>query len=268
MKIRIEPYKRWSGGAKALGNRCGILRATPRQVQKHGDFDIVINWGNSQRRFNGRYINSPEAVGRTSDKKAALEILAEAEVPHPPFTSRKVLAKDWLKDGQGVVARTLLRANSGRGIVLCTPENGVPLPDAPLYTQYVKKAQEYRIHVVQGQVVDQQLKRRRLEVPDDEVNFQIRNADNGWVFTREGVAAPDCVLQASIAAVDALGLDFGAVDIGYNVKYDAPCVFEVNTAPGLEGTTLDSYYQAFLNIFPALQGGMYAKRRRNTYATY
>ena len=53
MKIRIEPYKRWSGGAKALGERCGILRATPRQVERHGDFDVVINWGNSEKRFGG-----------------------------------------------------------------------------------------------------------------------------------------------------------------------------------------------------------------------
>lgn len=263
MRIRIEPYKRWSGGAKALGNRCGILRATPRQVEKHGDFETIINWGNSQRRFNGRYINEPEACSLASDKKACLEILAAEEIPCPPFTSEKVLAEEWLSNGISVVARTLLRANSGRGIVLCTPENGQAVPQAPLYTQYIKKAEEYRIHVVQGSVVDQQLKRRRLEVPDDEVDFQIRNASNGWVFTREGVAAPDCVLQASINAVNALGLDFGAVDVGYNIKYNAPCVFEVNTAPGLEGTTLENYYEAFLKMLPAIKGGMYRKRRLN-----
>lgn len=261
MKIRIEPYKRWSGGAKALGKKAGILRATTSQVRKHGDFDIIINWGSSQRRFEGEYINTPTAVSAASCKLDAANIFASAGVPQPPFDRDIEIAKGWLSGGTGVVARTLLRASAGRGIVLCTPENGQKLPKAPMYTQYVPKRDEYRVHVWKGEVIDEQQKKRRHDTPDSEVNWQIRNHDNGFVFTRDGVSVPDCVIAASIAAVGALGLDFGAVDLGYNEKRGEAVVYEVNTAPGLEGTTIDKYYKAVCKTFPAIQSGIYKRRR-------
>ena len=269
MSIRIEPYKRWSGGAKALGNRCGILRATPKQVNKHTDFTHIINWGNSERRFNGQYINNPENVSLASNKEAAFQRFKEAGVPIPDCTTDKTVAVGWLQAGHGVVARTLLRASGGRGIKLVVPNGGggaddkLLLPDAPLYTIYVKKAEEYRVHVVRGEILDVQQKRKRQEVPNDEVNYQIRNASNGWVYCRGGVTAPDCVRVAARAAVSALGLDFGAVDVGYNKHEGSACVYEVNTAPGLEGTTLERYYTAFLKLFPQLKGGMYLRRRQH-----
>ena len=268
MSIRIEPYKRWSGGAKALGNRCGILRTTPAQVNKHGDFTNIINWGNSERRFKGQYLNSPENVARASNKEAAFLLFQEANVPIPSYTTDKTVAEEWLRAGSSVVARTLLRASGGRGIQLVVPngsggadDNNV-LPNAPLYTLYVKKADEYRCHVVQGAVLDVQQKKKRQEIPNEEVNYQIRNAANGWVFCRGGVSAPSCVIVAARNAVDALGLDFGAVDIGFNRHDKTACVYEVNTAPGLEGETLERYFEAFLTIFPQLKGGMYLRRRQ------
>jgi glutathione synthase/RimK-type ligase-like ATP-grasp enzyme len=261
MKIRIEPYKLWSGGAKALGLRAGILRATTRQVTKHGDFDLVINWGRSQRRFNSEYINEPDQVVLASDKLRTAKNFSDNGVPQPDFTEDREVAKGWADDGCTVVCRKLLRASQGRGIVLATTSADVVR--APLYTKYVKKADEYRIHVAFGEVVDIQQKRRRLEVPDEEVNYQIRNAHNGWVFARDGVDCPAAVTAAGIAAVNALGLDFGAVDIGYNVHAGKGVVYEVNTAPGLEGTTLDTYYEAFLKRLPQLESGAH-RRRRNT----
>jgi len=262
MKIRIEPYKRWSGGAKALGQRAGILRATPKQVEKHGDFTHIINWGSSERRFNGQYINDPEAVALASNKLATAKVFGAAGVPQPPYTTDRVQAKEWLEGGDAVVERRLLRASAGRGLHLILPDAG-GLSPAPLYTKYIKKQDEYRVHVVDGEVIDIQQKKRKLEVPSEEVNYQIRNHHNGWVFARDGVVCPSAVSDSAIAAVRALGLDFGAVDIGYNVHRGKAVVYEVNTAPGLEGTTLDKYYAAMLKKFPQLNGGMYAKRRHN-----
>lgn len=263
MRIRIEPYKLWSGGAKALGVRAGILRATKRQVAKWGDFDTVINWGRSERRFNGEYINIPEAVANASDKLRTAKIFGNDGVPQPDYTQDREVAKGWIAEGYTVVCRKLLRASKGRGIELVAPrEDGVArIPRAPMYTKYVKKADEYRIHVAFGEVVDAQMKKRRLEVPDDRVNWQIRNAHNGWVFARADVCPPRVVYTAAIAAVAALGLDFGAVDIGYNHKKGTPAVYEVNTAPGLEGTTLDTYYKAFVKRFPQLNSGAHRRRR-------
>lgn len=262
MRIRIEPYKLWSGGAKALGVRAGILRATRRQVKKYGDFETIINWGRSERRFHGEYINAPESVVIASNKLRSAEAFGEHGVPQPDYTRDPAVAEGWVAEGHTVVCRTLLRASKGRGIVLVTPQTDNEICKAPMYTKYVKKADEYRIHVAFGEVIDAQMKKRRLEVEDDDVNWQIRNAHNGWVFARDGVSPPDCVKSAAISSVAALSLDFGAVDIGYNVKEGTAAVYEVNTAPGLEGTTLDTYYAAFLKRFPQLGGGAHLRRRR------
>lgn len=257
--IRIEPYKRWSGGAKALGKRAGILRATDKQVAKYGDFTHIINWGNSERRFNGEYINTPEAVGFATCKLRTHDRLAERDVPQPDYTTSRTEAQLWNAQKEVVVVRGTTRGHSGQGITIVS--SPMPLPEAPLYTKYIKKAEEYRVHVFGGEVIDVQMKRRRIDVPDEEVNWQIRNHHNGWIFARDGVDPPSCVISAAIKSVNALGLDFGAVDIGFNRNRGAAVVYEVNTAPGLEGTTLEKYYEAILKLFPQLRTGMYAKRR-------
>jgi len=262
MKIRIEPYKMWSGGAKALGLRAGILRATRRQVSKHGDFDYIINWGNTERRFEGEYINNPEAVATACNKLETARILGNFGVPQPDYTTDIEVSRVWWEEDQIVVCRTLLRANSGRGITLASKEREVCVVRAPLYTKYIPKTTEYRIHVLGDQVIDAQEKRKRQEVPNEEVDYQVRNAAAGWVFCRDNVTVPACVSDAAIRSVSALDLDFGAVDVGFNARRDKCRVYEVNTAPGLEGTTLDNYYEAFEGILPALRGGRYALRRR------
>lgn len=245
-----------------MGERCGILRATPRQVNKHGDFQHIINWGSSERLFQGQYINDPDRVAVASNKLLCARVWGETTLPVPDYTEDREQALEWLTEGHSVLARTLLRANSGRGLVLVHPGN--ELPNAPLYTRYVKKADEYRVHVFKGQVIDVQQKRKRQEVPNEEVNYQIRNSSNGWVYCRSDVQPADAVLLASVEAVDVLGLDFGAVDIGWNRHNEQACLYEVNTAPGLEGSTLDSYYDKLTEVFPQIEAGAYLRRRNQT----
>jgi glutathione synthase/RimK-type ligase-like ATP-grasp enzyme len=262
MKIRFEPYKLKSKGCRAVADHLGVLRTTPRQVRRHGDFDVIINWGSSQRRFpNARYINDPEAVAHASDKKASFESFTGHNVPCPDWTDDEAVASEWRQDGVVVVARTLLRANQGRGIVLSSSENGIPLPHAPLYTKYIKKADEYRVHVMAGQVIDVAQKKKKREVDNEDVDYQIRSYDNGWVFCRDGVDCPDPVRDAALAAVSALNLDFGAVDVGWNLRRGAAFVFEVNTAPGVEGTTLERYNEGLRALLPALRSGRFEQRR-------
>ena len=79
----------------------------------------------------------------------------------------------------------------------------------------------------------------------EEPDGHIRNHGNGWIFARGGVEIQDEVKEVAIKAVSALGLDFGAVDIVITPQ-GVGKILEINTAPGLEGTTLESYKNAIL----------------------
>lgn len=177
---------------------------------------------------------------------------AAGGVRTPDFTTDRYLAMKWLADGFTVVERHVLNGNSGAGIRLVEPAKpgeGAPqegITRAPLYVKYVPKKQEYRIHVCGGEAVDIQRKARRKDVADDAINWKVRNHDNGFIFARnEDGVVPDDVIKQSVAAVEALGLDFGAVDVIFNDKEKRAYVLEVNTAPGMAGETLKGYLGRF-----------------------
>lgn len=242
---KVYCYNRFSRSGKVIADALGV-----RRIKHHGSkwrprYDsVVLNWGSTNLPVNlagVRVINDPGAVIRASDKLMALSMFRANDVPCPEFTTSIQTAREWAQEGI-VVCRTLTRANSGRGIVVA--HSPAEVVQAPLYTKYFKRKDEYRVHVINQEVQDVQRKMRKLEVPDDQVNWFVRNHSNGFVFGRGGVVAPDCVLDAALKAVQALRLDFGAVDVGYNEHLDQAVVFEVNSAPGLEGCTLDKYVQA------------------------
>jgi glutathione synthase/RimK-type ligase-like ATP-grasp enzyme len=210
----------------------------------------IINWGNSQtHQLAGggpqMVVNPFDAVRSASNKLVTFQKLENQDgIRIPAFTADRTVAEGWLRDGIGVVCRTVLSGHSGAGIVLCMDQS-VPLANAPLYVQYVKKQREYRVHVAFGKVIDVQQKRQRSDY-DGETNFQVRNHHTGWVYCREDIVKPDELEPMAVKTVARLGLDFGAVDIIWNEKRNECYVLEVNTAPGLEGTTVERYAQAFV----------------------
>src|SRR3546814_2852225 len=108
----------------------------------------------------------------------------------------------------------------------------------------------YRVHVLNGKVVDVQRKARVKDFPDDKVNWKIRNHDNGFIYARDEKLAdvPKKVLSDSIKAVGVCGLDLGAVDVIYNEAKGIGFVLEINTARGLTGTTLEGYTKRFKEL--------------------
>lgn len=224
-------------GYKVIQLRTEGSKFAPRQ--RH----IVVNWGCSRTPHwmapNVRIFNRPEAVAKATDKLETFKAFQQAEFTHvPEWTTEKAVAEQWIKDGFAVVCRTVLNGHSGRGIVLVDQLDG--LVDAPLFTQYVKKLKEFRVHVAFNDVIDVQEKRRRSDVGKD-ADSRIRNHHTGWVYCREEIVEPTDLRQVAQSALAALGLDFGAVDIIWNQKQDRCYVLEVNTACGLEGTTLINY---------------------------
>lgn len=250
--LYIFPYKPASVSAKALAGDLGIKRIkrknskwAPKEGRK------VVNWGcsteNLPPHLQGKeveWLNSPEAVSKSAHKVKAFKAMGKAGVSIVPFTEDYREAQGWLEDNASVVVRHKIKGKGGQGIELVSEGD---LPQAPLYTKYVPKKDEFRIHVFQGEVFDHQYKARKRDV--EAPNWKIRNHENGFIFARNmDKEIPQAVLEESVKAVAALGLDFGAVDIGYNEREGKAFVYEVNTACGLEGTTLERYVEKLQSL--------------------
>lgn len=232
----LFPYSNKSESARALREVLGIKFVKPKSKYKGG---VVINWGNAKYPSCPapyKIINKPESVALAINKIKTFEVFNEKQVPTVPFTTSKEVAQDWLSKEKVVLARTA-HGHSGSGITVVTPDS--VLPDAAFYTAYVKKKKEFRVHVFNGKVIDvvQKRKSSKHEAPDP----FIRSHKNGWVFCREGIEEPAGLRDIALLAVNALTLDFGAVDIIWNAKKNQCYALEVNTAPGIEGTTLEGY---------------------------
>lgn len=244
MNTKMMTYNMGSQSAKDLSAALGIkrLKKEGRAVKATN----IINWGCSgfyrAVEYAERILNHPDAVAQAVDKLKAFKAFRGVEnlmaMPiTPEWTESRQQASNWLAEGHTVVARQKLTGHSGDGIVIM--EDLEDLVNAPLYTKYVKKQDEYRLHVFGDKVFFRQRKARKNDVPDDQVNWKVRNLDGGFIFANQNIECDPAWELNAVNAVKALGLDFGAVDLIVNKK--GSYVLEVNTACGLAGTTLEKY---------------------------
>lgn len=248
-KTWVYPYKAGSHSARELAQALGVRRISHRNSTFRGNpTKLIINWGATrlpEEVAKCQVVNAPENVRRASDK---LQFFQNADCRKPSWTTDWRVAMEMCATNEStVVVRNVLNGHSGEGIVLVEPGEFMP-EDAPLYTEYVPKRHEYRVHVFNGQVIDVQRKARRHDVADADVNWKVRNNANGFIFARNGDAlgdVPDDVLRQATDAVTSLNLHFGAADVIFNERQSLAYVLEVNTAPGLVGTTLENYVRAF-----------------------
>lgn len=255
METFLLNARRGSAGGSALARAMNIKKLTKQRLAEFipGAGKTVVNWGNSEvpeKVSRCRVLNNPSAVNASVNKLTAFVEMEKAGVNVPQFTQSAGLAFDWLENGNTVVARHILRGSGGAGIqILRTLNEWDDAIDAPLYVTYIPKKSEYRVHILGGKVFDVQQKLRKRDFPDEDVNWQIRNHANGFIYGRQiDIIGPhkwDKIHHEAVAAVSALGLDFGAVDIIWNDKFSEAFVLEVNTAPGLEGETVGNYAMAF-----------------------
>ena len=153
------------------------------------------------------------------------------------------------------------------------------------FQDYIDVKDEYRLHIVDGKVIYAQHKVARSNMKEAHVTDQmdkigrmaekkgIKMDDATLKFAMEyqggKIASPDLIIKSntrgykfsnikldnvnkglaseSIKAVEALGLQFGAVDCVLDVD-GSPWVIEVNTGPGLEGTAFKNYVAAFTSM--------------------
>lgn len=249
MRYRVIPYKQGSASARAISNALdGKLLRMQRSTFVPHSGDVIVNWGSQKdtglKNSGAVVLNDPAMIARASNKLAFFKLLGEN--PDTLMLVPKYWTdKDAIEDSDfPVVCRTVLNGHSGEGIVIAN--NREELVNAPLYVKYVKKKDEYRVHVGRPDtIIGVQRKARRRGVPDAEVNWSVRNLANGFVYVRQNVAPPESVLTVAKRVFAETGLDFGAVDMVYNDRHDSAYALEVNTAPGLAGTTVDEYATYF-----------------------
>lgn len=252
-------YLPWNMGAQAVKDLkeftggLTIYPETSRSCTKSYRYkptDAVVIWGHGAQPYWGagvkpskRILNHWSVLPGAINKLKTFKLFKEAgDVPSVEWTASMETAANWIKQGHTVLCRQKLTSREGDGIVIA--KKVVELVGAPLYTKFVRKDKEYRVHVFKGEVIDYTQKKLRKDA--DKIQGRdkyIRNTANGWVFCRQGVEINDATKDAAKRAIAAVGLDFGAVDLA--TTWDGGViVFEVNTAPGIEGTTIKRYAEA------------------------
>ncbi len=243
-RILVRPPTRPSNGAQTINKVLGAASRLSRRNPPPKQYTTIINWGNPTD-VNAQpgitVLNLAAGVRRAINKVTALQALREAGVRVPEFsvTPPEDRGKNaiWL-------ARMVVNGSGGAGIRVVRENEDFPV--APLYVKYIRKTEECRVHVAFGKAILVQYKLRKAEGEQTADQKLIRNHDNGWVFAPRHTDAPENYLATAVAAVEALGLDFGAVDMVVSKKDGEPYVLEVNTAPGLEGeSTIAAWTKAF-----------------------
>jgi hypothetical protein len=259
MRLKVFPYKLGSQSAKALAHGLNVLRVKPTYDARRRD--VIINWGNSRPSailHTSHDLNKHEAIALAANKLKTFQTLTAAGFEHiPNYCTSQYDASNMLylaTNGgetlgkESIYCRTSLTGHSGSGIVIA--KNTYELVEAPLYTLGTKHKHEFRVHVFKGEIIDVQQKKRRMDFTGS--SSGIRNHSNGYIYARADIDVPELLLSSSIQAVNLLGLDFGAVDVGYRERDSRVFIFEVNTAPGLVGTTLDKYVNTFKEYLNAI----------------
>lgn len=187
--------------------------STPRL----GRSDLVINWG-SRRLPQDCLASGSRLLNReVPTKREAIDRLNQAQIR----TIRLVDHSDeWL-----------VRDASHRG--------GQDLLKDRLLVVKEPIVEEYRVHSWMGKSL-----RTAVKVPARPDHHPwIRSHLSGWKFSYDPDRIPKGIRKLAHQAVQALGLDFGAVDLG-QLEDGTFMVLEVNSAPGLEGQTFDRYAEA------------------------
>lgn len=212
--------------------------------------DAVINWGCSHTPLDIPYINPPRAVALACSKTRTFEALTRAGIPCPSYTTDLATALAWNKSSR-VLGRDLDAGSQGRGITVYDKGTLTPDKHHKVYVKYFNKEREFRFHVVAGTVIFAAEKLRKHGFEDNKNNNKyVRSHNRGWILAFNHLKDnpyPTEGLAQVTEAVRALDLDFGAVDCGWNAD-KGYSVFEVNTAPGIEKTTLNAYIEAFRGI--------------------
>lgn len=235
--------------------------------------EFLINLGvTDPLPFSGRILNTQDMVRASSNKRRARETFAESNVPAPKFFSggAKVASPDL-----PVVGRTSYHSK-GQGFWYCKTLKEVQqavAQGATHFLSFIPNTREYRVHTF---IKSKYWGTKDKRTPENYASIKIsekvwtgkgqpdpnepqKNHEFGWSFLgpqnrREDEI--DVVRFAAKQAIAALGMDFGAVDVMFQLNTKRPFVLEVNSTPSLADENADTcevYSRRVLKTIGALK---------------
>lgn len=245
--------------AASIARTLGISALYPRQnrlIKRNNNLSRLVNWGcrPSVLKAVGIKDGMNQDINTAVSKVRTFAALEKANVHFPPYST------DWRTiAGRGkYLARTDFQTG-GRGIVILDKDSPPPSDRTfDFYSLVIAKSYELRLHIFGDQVICEQFK----FIPSGS-KVLIRSYDNGARFSNKSLEhhlTPELsgkVRTTAIAAVRAVGIDFGAVDLFIGAKTNDVYVLEVNTAPGLSSQEemnfdMPGSYDAYLAAFRTL----------------
>ena len=250
MKLLISPWR--SSTPRAIARYLGLrLMKLDDVVSNH--HSIILNWGCSHLRgaASHKLFNDPINVRMAANKYFTFRRLEQKDIPTLEFTKSREEAIVW-NAKHSVICHSDVHGHSGSGLTRIEPKTQLNLiPFVEMYTKYFPKTREVRVLCIKnGASYDTMFLEKKRILPERYAEFGldgrpdwfIRTHENGWIFAREADCIPG-VVELAQCAMGHLALDFGAVDVLTKPdgdKWDSR-VGEINTAPGLEGQTLEFF---------------------------
>lgn len=268
-EVLFHPRTRPTG--RKLARALGITGAT----RTSSNVQTVLRWGSQRAVVPSSYrsireINGAASLRRSSDKLASLRAISDAAAemdtggvcPYSASPDSLIRQAEELSWSPILLGRSR-HGSKGKDIKVYVPysiyniqrdryTNLHPsilpytthdsLRSHEFYSLYVPNTREYRIHVFRDRIL--RVQGKYLDFPEQHNNPYVQNYDQGFRFRAPNRELRQSRLDLAIAAVRALGLDFGAVDmlIGEDGK---GYVLEVNSAPACSPLTLTAYADAF-----------------------
>ena len=238
----MSTYLLHCGRVSETASRLASFLGVPNGRFSGRSWDNVIRYGSTTPvHANVREVNKLKSVVSASDKLLSLRMLSSAGISCPEHfedpTSRKIQFPLLGRLSSGMRGEDIVVFFQNRDMVECCKNRHFDL-----FTKYIPKKEEYRVHVIGGKIAKAAYKEFRGD-PNKQHGFRslVWNKKNGFFFKKVLVRdCPETAKSLAASTVSCLGLDFGAVDIilGDDGGW---YVLEVNTAPGLSRVALSVY---------------------------
>lgn len=225
---------------------CRMVQLGDNKRLKINTDDVVISWGYPTE---FEMTNTPSAIIGNYAKLNKVDVLTELcssgiKTPHFQYE------EPYFMDNKKWLAR---KANGFGGedvIMVDSYEHWEELRSNgyAFLSEYIDKVAEFRVHVFNNKVLC--VTRKKPENEDMDIHDYLAwNHNFGFVQTEfKNVFYNEILGKISIDALEAIGYNFGAVDIIVN-KYGVPYVLEVNSAPSLStDSRIDYYVDEIVNL--------------------